>query len=379
MQIIIDSTITKEEELELKSGFICPILRFDENIHDFFPQELYDGSRFDTIFLSKNPTNYLIHDSNQDIWIYPTLVQIDTYVWNMQTDTQVSGKSRNITEFIKGDIYTLFSEKYAYTNDYNASCKNTTFMFSPMNIKVNTINSFLIESKTVNVYSLGRYFGRANRADNIDFLSSKIELKYAEKEIHQKNLSGFICNGYNFFRKQVPDAQYDYVCNVPVKKDKFNRFNKIKTDDILCLLIDYPDLKKYNFSERKALVSGVFGLNNGIDVLGKSILIIDDVYTTGATTSEIAGMLYEHGASRVDVFSIANTCHNNYTGFSIICGKCNSPITIRYTLKNSNPVMYCQNESCAQLIKLPQPIFAIFDFIYGIKHLNSSIEKSNED
>ena len=40
-------------------------------------------------------------------------------------------------------------------------------------------------------------------------------------------------------------------------------------------------------------------------VAGKSILLIDDVFTTGATVQECAKALLDAGAKRVDVLTLA--------------------------------------------------------------------------
>jgi ComF family protein len=58
--------------------------------------------------------------------------------------------------------------------------------------------------------------------------------------------------------------------------------------------------------ERERGVKGVFNLAKEEEVGGKSILLIDDVYTTGATVNECAKMLLARGAKRVDVFTVAH-------------------------------------------------------------------------
>jgi len=55
---------------------------------------------------------------------------------------------------------------------------------------------------------------------------------------------------------------------------------------------------------RAANVRGAFSAR-GDGVAGKSVLLIDDVYTTGATLSECARMLRRAGASRVYVLTVA--------------------------------------------------------------------------
>jgi ComF family protein len=56
---------------------------------------------------------------------------------------------------------------------------------------------------------------------------------------------------------------------------------------------------------RKNNVRNAFALNNAAVVRNKAILLLDDVYTTGATMNECARVLKQSGASRVDGFVIA--------------------------------------------------------------------------
>lgn len=40
-------------------------------------------------------------------------------------------------------------------------------------------------------------------------------------------------------------------------------------------------------------------------IINKKILLIDDIYTTGATLNECSRMLKQAGAEKIDVFTIA--------------------------------------------------------------------------
>jgi len=57
--------------------------------------------------------------------------------------------------------------------------------------------------------------------------------------------------------------------------------------------------------DRKKNVSKAFESNPNYDYEGKTILIIDDVYTTGATLNECAKMLYRAGAEQVNCLTLA--------------------------------------------------------------------------
>ena len=70
-----------------------------------------------------------------------------------------------------------------------------------------------------------------------------------------------------------------------------------------------PTSPQVNLSgpEREKEVRGAFFVGEGGKVKEKSILLVDDVYTTGATASECSRMLLAAGAERVDVLSLART------------------------------------------------------------------------
>lgn len=57
--------------------------------------------------------------------------------------------------------------------------------------------------------------------------------------------------------------------------------------------------------ERAANVKGAFAIDNGHEISGKRILLIDDVYTTGSTAKECCRVLLKAGAAEVAVLTIA--------------------------------------------------------------------------
>ncbi len=67
-----------------------------------------------------------------------------------------------------------------------------------------------------------------------------------------------------------------------------------------------PKLFKYSPAERKEILKGAFSLAEGADIRGKNILIVDDIYTTGATTAECAAVLKNAGAAKIFVMALAS-------------------------------------------------------------------------
>jgi len=57
--------------------------------------------------------------------------------------------------------------------------------------------------------------------------------------------------------------------------------------------------------ERRLNLTGAFELSRRKDVEDKTVLLVDDVFTTGATLNECAKILKSNGARRVNVLTLA--------------------------------------------------------------------------
>ena len=72
-----------------------------------------------------------------------------------------------------------------------------------------------------------------------------------------------------------------------------------------------PPQVQLNGGEREKGIKGAFHITDREGVEGKTILLIDDVYTTGATVNECSKVLIRGGAKRVDVLTLAHTMKNS--------------------------------------------------------------------
>jgi ComF family protein len=68
-----------------------------------------------------------------------------------------------------------------------------------------------------------------------------------------------------------------------------------------------PSQGKRGAQARERNVKGAFAVKPGRAVEGRRILLIDDVFTTGATVGECARVLRRAGARHVDVLTLART------------------------------------------------------------------------
>jgi ComF family protein len=65
-----------------------------------------------------------------------------------------------------------------------------------------------------------------------------------------------------------------------------------------------------NPKERQDNVKGAFAVTDPARVKGQSVLLIDDLYTTGSTVKECAKVLRKAGARRVEVLTVARVSHD---------------------------------------------------------------------
>lgn len=82
---------------------------------------------------------------------------------------------------------------------------------------------------------------------------------------------------------------------------------QIPWEPLLRRLRNTPPQVHCNRTQRRANVAGAFGVSRGVDLQGLSILLVDDVTTTGATASEAARTLRSAGARRVDLAVLAKS------------------------------------------------------------------------
>jgi len=88
-------------------------------------------------------------------------------------------------------------------------------------------------------------------------------------------------------------------------KDWLESMN-LPTKNLLLRTKNTPHLYSYSPEERREILKGAFSLAEGVNVKGKNILIVDDIYTTGATAAGCAEVLKGAGAAKIFVMALAS-------------------------------------------------------------------------
>ena len=122
--------------------------------------------------------------------------------------------------------------------------------------------------------------------------------------------------------KENIDGQYDIISWVPLSKRRLKSRGYdqarllaeetckrlgVEPQQTLIKSIDAaPQSRQTDISRRMANILGAYDVSS-CNLLGKRIILIDDVYTTGSTLSECARVLKTAGASKVYVLTLAKT------------------------------------------------------------------------
>lgn len=123
------------------------------------------------------------------------------------------------------------------------------------------------------------------------------------------------------FWEKFGGCEYDYIVPVPLHRKRMNerQFNQsellaLELAKYISVPVNISVLKQIkstceqidlNIQERWANTRGAYKASPKAS--GKRVLLIDDVYTTGATTWECSKVLIEAGCLFVDVFTFARS------------------------------------------------------------------------
>ena len=144
-----------------------------------------------------------------------------------------------------------------------------------------------------------------------------INLKYSGNKYYAEYLSNFM---YDVYVRE--NLNCDVVIPAPISKNSLKQRGFNQTEllceafenhglnvDTKCLqkVLDTQNQASLNFKDRQTNLDGAFKVIDKSAVKNKNVLLVDDIFTTGATVSEISFTLKKAGAKRVDVITL---CHD---------------------------------------------------------------------
>lgn len=94
--------------------------------------------------------------------------------------------------------------------------------------------------------------------------------------------------------------------------DRFSELSGVPINiDIIYRTKETPNQTRLKKSERERNLLGVFEINKSKKLKGKTLLIIDDIFTTGSTANEISKMLLKFKPSAIYVITPGKTIYNS--------------------------------------------------------------------
>jgi ComF family protein len=130
-----------------------------------------------------------------------------------------------------------------------------------------------------------------------------------------KPLASLIIEHFQLIEKPITDFSNYILIPIPLKEKRqrwrgFNQAEEIAIElskflkiplinDVLIKIKETLPQVELSERERKENISGAFSLKNNEKIIGRKILLVDDVYTTGSTMEEAARVLKKAGAKEV--------------------------------------------------------------------------------
>jgi len=251
----------------------------------------------------------------------------------------------DINSIIKKEILGYFSEVDSIIYDYGSKLS-----FKYADVIVTEID---YEGYKCNVVCGGRYFNTRDVRYPYHQLSQRI-IRNKNSDTNQDDVF------FDIFEDMIKYIdgnikQVDGITRVPSRpSEEYDRFINIVTKickkhskfDNLCgslrCIKNYNSQKGLTTEERHSNIRGVFTSDK--QVINKHIILIDDVFSTGATSLEASKVLYEKGAKRVTILVLAvNQLANNvrWHNYKTLRCRCENDFKIKFNSKYNSAFFGC--------------------------------------
>lgn len=144
-----------------------------------------------------------------------------------------------------------------------------------------------------------------------------LSFKYKKSFIAGEILSEFFMEVIN-----EQNISADYICYIPMSKrdekrrgfnqckiiaENVSQYTKIPVSNSIIKNRITKEQKKLSKEERIENIRGAFSVKENNNFTGKSVILIDDVTTAGATLNECKEILKKYGASKIICLTIAKS------------------------------------------------------------------------
>ena len=198
-------------------------------------------------------------------------------------------------------------------DDYDELCENCSEQILRMDLDPNP------PLPITEVMRLTKYRGGTrDLLRKLKFDNNKVVLKPINKILNKISSNVNVTN----FLKNIDVAVFVPLHEERLRKRGYNQTELIFSDwlksmnvlpkNILIRTKKTPHLFNLSPTERKQILDGAFKVIEGADVAGKNILIVDDIFTTGATAAECAKTLKKIGAAQIFVLAFASDFGENF-------------------------------------------------------------------
>lgn len=308
-----DSLLNYPYNLEIQNVNICKVVRHSptfintDNFHEYFDiyslinniMHEYECNSYSIIAISSD-TNFLKQMMQNHIG---TILagNVNDYSLRNVPDFNFNNHDRLID--ILNQTYIGFGGEAIVSGYIN---ERKSMLYSTTNVVLNNG-----ETKKVKLYFGGRYYSKTHNYFNDDPLSVTLR---SFKWNYQKAVDVYYDKAISRLNK---NEHIDILTYIPLKPNeiiegKFDRFKSLILEQSNNLGIELQSIIKCNsnftqkgkdYNTRQENVNNAYELTE--DVTDKNVVVLDDLYTSGATIKEIAKSLYNNGAKSVRAILLA--------------------------------------------------------------------------
>jgi hypothetical protein len=281
----------------------------------------------------------------------------------------------------------LTKEIVGYLGEYNAcsyKARQALSTKSPVYVQFLTIPHKDMPGDS-EILVTGRYFPN----HDCRFMKHPLSIRLLNSKDHpERHLSLFARIIKNSVDK-VSEGKYDFITCVPPKPSQENnrtkmfleylptidaQFDKkkLRPDILKCIRDHAPQHLQRGYADRRENIQGAYEATE--DVKDKTIILIDDIFTTGATICELTNILLKAGCLRVYPIVIGFTPSYQFKNGKqqLKCKKCNGHLVYRINKKNGEVFWGCsgyKTNKCENMMVFEE----------GVKELNKQTSKISAD